>query len=101
MSGKKQNLNPMWKKLMNLIDLGEPTSFLPCVLGMHSTNESVVDEYRLMFESRISARATEKKLRGWEEIPRVPVAWLFWHERYCDLANERLQHVLWSLFFPN
>ena len=28
MAGKKQNLSPMWKKLMKLVDLGEPTSFL-------------------------------------------------------------------------
>ena len=28
MSGRKQNLNPMWKKLMKLVDLGELTSFL-------------------------------------------------------------------------
>ena len=26
--GRKENLNPMWKKLMKLVDLGEPTSFL-------------------------------------------------------------------------
>ena len=28
MTGKKQNTASMWKKLMNLVDLGEPTSFL-------------------------------------------------------------------------
>ena len=34
MSGRKQNLDPMWKKLVSLVDLGEPTSFLDrmCVL---------------------------------------------------------------------
>ena len=26
--GRKQHLNPMWKTLMKLVDLGEPTSFL-------------------------------------------------------------------------
>ena len=38
MTGRKQNMGPMWKKLMKLVDLGEPTSFLDHVyLGMHST----------------------------------------------------------------
>ena len=27
-NGWKQNMAPMWKKLMKLMDLGEPTSFL-------------------------------------------------------------------------
>ena len=38
MSGKKQNLDPMWKVLNKEVDLGEPTSSLrSCILGMHST----------------------------------------------------------------
>ena len=38
MDVRKQNMDPMWKNLMKLVDLGEPTSFLDCVyLGMHST----------------------------------------------------------------
>ena len=28
MAGTKQNMAPMWKNLMNVVDLGEPTSFL-------------------------------------------------------------------------
>ena len=28
MTGKRQNKAPMWKKLMNIVDLEEPTSFL-------------------------------------------------------------------------
>ena len=27
-AGKKQNLDPMWKKWMKHVDLGEPSSFL-------------------------------------------------------------------------
>ena len=39
MAGRKQNLSPMRKKLMKLVDLGEPTSFIPWPResGMHST----------------------------------------------------------------
>ena len=35
-SGKKQNLDLMWKLLNKEVDLGEPTSFLDhCILGLH------------------------------------------------------------------
>ena len=50
LAGKKQNINPMWKVFNKEVDLGEPTSFLDHVyLGC-----------RAMFESRISAGATDK-----------------------------------------
>ena len=55
----------MWKVLNKEVDLGEPTSFLDHVLlGLHSTSmrskQDIVDNYRTMFESRISAGRTEK-----------------------------------------
>ena len=38
MAGNKQNMAPMWKKLMKNVDvLGTPIISWPCVLGMHST----------------------------------------------------------------
>ena len=45
---------------MKLVDLGQPTSFfdhvyLECTQRERKSNESFVDEYREMFESRISA----------------------------------------------
>ena len=60
----------MWKKLMKLVDLGEPTSFLVHVYLRYTQrecepNECFFDEYRNMLESRISAGAIEKLL-GWE-----------------------------------
>ena len=33
MAGKKQNLDPMWKRVTKDVDLGEPTSFLDRVLS--------------------------------------------------------------------
>ena len=65
MAGKKQNVSPMWKNLMKLVDLGEPTSFLDNVYLGHTQreckpNENIIDQYREMFESRISAAATER-----------------------------------------
>ena len=67
MIGRTHNLNPLLKKLMKLVDLGEPTSFLDHVyLGWTQreckTNESIVEECKNMFESRISAGATGKLL---------------------------------------
>ena len=38
MAGKKQNMAPMWKRLMKNVDLEEPTSLLDHVyFGMYST----------------------------------------------------------------
>ena len=64
LAGKKQNIDPMWKVLNN-VDLGEPTSFLDhanlgCTQRQCEISKDIVDNYRTMFESRISAGATEK-----------------------------------------
>ena len=65
LAGKKQNINPMWKVLNKEVDLGEPTSFhnhvhLGCTQRQCEISKDVVDNYRTMFESRISAGAIEK-----------------------------------------
>ena len=65
LAGKKQNLDPMWKLLNKEVDLGEPTSFLDhvylgCTQRQCEISKNTVDNYRTMFESRISAGATEK-----------------------------------------
>ena len=67
LAGKKQNLDPMWKILNKEVDLGEPTSFLDhvylgCTQRQCETSKNTVDNYRTMFESRISAVRTEKLL---------------------------------------
>ena len=64
LAGKKQNINPMWKVLNKEVDLGEPTSFLDhvylgCTQRKCKISKDIVDNYRTMFESRIST-ATEK-----------------------------------------
>ena len=58
-------IDQMWQKLMKHVDLGEPTSFLDyvylgCTQRECEPKESLVNDYRKMFESRISAEATEK-----------------------------------------
>ena len=65
LAGKKQNLDPMWKVLNEEVDLGEPTSFLDhvylgCTQRQCETSKDIVDNYRTMFESRISAEGVEK-----------------------------------------
>ena len=55
----------MWKVLNKEVDLGEPTSFLDqvflgCTQRQCGISKDIVDNYRIMFESRISAGATEK-----------------------------------------
>ena len=103
LAGKKQNLDPMWKLLDKEVDLGEPTSFLDhvylgCTQRQCQTSKDNVDNYRTMFESRISAVWTEK-LRYSENF-RIS-SWSFdveGHakncvERYCELANKTTQQL--------
>ena len=65
LAGKKQNIDPMWKVLNKEVDLGEPTSFLDhvylgCTQRQCEISKDIVDNYRTMFESRISAGGVEK-----------------------------------------
>ena len=90
---------------MKLVDLGEPTSFLDhvylgCTQRECKPNESNIEEYRKMFQSGISAGATEK-LPGWEKPHAKTVAWSYdmegqskkCVERYCELANEKSEQL--------
>ena len=72
MTGKKENMTPMWKKLMKNVDPDETDSFLDhvclgCTQRECKPNEIIIEEYTKMFESPISAGATEK-LPGWENL---------------------------------
>ena len=65
--GKKQNIIPMWKVLNKEVDLGEATSFLDhvylvCTQRQCEVSKDIVDNYRTMFESRISAGPTENTI---------------------------------------
>ena len=103
----------MWKVLNRQVDLGEPTSFLDhvylgCTPKHCETRKHIVDNHRTMFESRISAGATGKKLPS-SENPDVST-WSYdmeghakkCMERYCELANkttEQLHTVSTHAFF--
>ena len=79
-SGCKQNWGPMWKKnSWNLSILKNQhhcltTCILGCTQREWKPNETIIDEYRKRFESRISAGATEN-LPGWEKPHAKTVAW--------------------------
>ena len=103
LAGKKQNFDPMWKVLKKEVDLGEPTSFLDhvylgCTQRQCEISKDIVDNYRTMFESRISAGRTEKL--PYSENVRIS-SWSYdmaGHakkcvEQYCELANKTTQQL--------
>ena len=94
---------------MKDVDLGEPTSFLDhvylgCTQRQCEISKDIVDNYRRMFESRISAVATEKmsetKATGKPDAETIS-SWSYdmeGHaqkcvERYCELANETTEQL--------
>ena len=103
LAGKKHNIDPMWKVLNKEVDLGEPTSFLDhvylgCTQRQCEVSQNIVDNYRTMFESRISAGGTEKL--PFSQNTRIS-SWSYdmvGHakkcvERYCELANKTTQQL--------
>ena len=93
----------MWKVLDKEVDLGEPTSFLDhenlgCIQRQSEINKDIVDNYRTMFESRISAGATEKLpcsenlcISSWSYDMEGHAKKCV--ERYCELANKTTQQL--------
>ena len=100
---KKHNFDPIWKVLNKEVDLGEPSSFLDhvylgCTQRQRETSKDIVDNYRTMFESRISAERTEK-LPYSENLSISSSSYdMEGHakkcvERYCELANKTTQQL--------
>ena len=105
MARKKQNLAPTWEKLMKDVDIEESTSFLDhvyleCTQRECKPNEKIIGQYNKMFESRISAGATEQ-LPGWDTPRAKTSAWSFdveGHarkcvERYCEWASKKTEQL--------
>ena len=104
LAGKKQNFDPMWKLLNKEVDLGEPTSFLDhvylgCTQRQCEISKDIVDNYRTMFESRISAGGIREITIPSENL-RIS-SWSYdmeGHakkcvERYCELSNKTTQQL--------
>ena len=102
-AGRKQNIDSMWKVLNKEVDLGEPTSFLDhvflgCTQRQCEISKDIVDKYRAMFESRISAGRTEKL--PYSENLRIS-SWSYDMEgharkcvqRYFELSNKTTQQL--------
>ena len=109
LAGKKQNISPTWKILMKDVDLGEPTLFFDHVYLRYTQREceiskDIVDSYRSVFESSISAGATEKfpetKATGKPDADTIS-SWSYDMEghamkcvaRYCEVANKTTQQL--------
>ena len=99
MAGKKQNIDPMWKVLNKEVDLGDLDHVhLGCTQRQCEISKDIVDNDRTMFESRISAGATEKLPRS-ENL--CISSWSYdmeGHakkcvERYCELAKRTTQQL--------
>ena len=102
--GKKQKKGLMWKKLMKTVDLGEPTLFHDHVYsGLTQRecepNETGIEQYKKMLETRNSAGPTErlpggkhfskKQLRGpmtWKDMLKNAVS-------YCELAKKKTEQL--------
>ena len=103
LTGKKQNIDPMWKVLNKEVDFGEPTSFLDhvhlgCTQRQREISKDIVDNYRTMVESRISAGATEKipcsenlRISSWPYDMKGHAKKCA--ERSCELANRTTQQL--------
>ena len=103
LAGEKQNIDPMWKVLNKEVDLGEPTSFLDhvylgCTYRQCEISKYIVDNYRVIFESRISAGGTEKL--PYPENFRISSRSCDMEghakkcvERYCEFANKTTQQL--------
>ena len=103
LAGKKQNIDPMWKVLDKEVDLGEPASFLDhvylgCTQRQCEISKDIVDSYRTMFESRISAWGLEKlpflqnlRISSWSYDMAGHAKKCV--ERYCELANKTTQQL--------
>ena len=82
---------------MKEVDLEKPTQFLDqvnlgCPQRECKPNNDLIEEYRLMFESRISAGATEKLAGSGNTSTNVMVAQKC-VRRYCELAIKYVEQV--------
>ena len=105
MAGQKQNMAPMWKKLMKNVDIGEPTSFvdhvfLGCTQHECKSNEKIIEQLFLKKSlNHVFLLEQLKNYHGGKKPHAKTVAWSYdmeGHarkcvERYCELANKRVE----------
>ena len=77
-AGKKQNVAPMWKKLIWNVDIDEFTSFLDhvdlgCTQRERKPNEATIEQHTKKIESRVSAGATGENYRDGKDLTHKPL----------------------------
>ena len=91
-----------WKLLNKEVDLGEPTSFfdhvyLGCTQRQCEISKDIGDNYRTMFESRVSAERKEKlpysenRASSWSYDREGHAKKCV--ERYCEVSNKTTQQL--------
>ena len=91
-------MTPMWKMMQN-VNIGEPTSFLDhAYLGCNQLdckpNETIIEHYTMMFESRISFGAKENWARAnCGVILRHGGTRSKCVERYCEQAYKKVEQL--------
>ena len=102
LAGEKQNIDPMWKVPLKEVDLGEPTSFLDhvyfgCTQRDSQISRDIVDNYRKMFESSISAGAKESYFVQGNLTQTFPDGAMIWkvmqRNVWSDIANWRTEQL--------
>ena len=95
LAGKKQNIDPMWK-VLNTSFLDHV--YLDCSQRQCEISKDILDNYRTMFESRISEGTTEKlalseniRISSWSYDMEGHTKKCV--ERYCELANRTTQQL--------
>ena len=92
-AGRQQKMDHMWKQLMELVDLDEPTPFLDhACFGMYSTGtqterEIVLDENVKMFH------LAQLKMPGWEKLHAKTVTWDYDMETHTKKCVERYREL--------
>ena len=83
-AGKKQNLALMCKKLMKNVDIEDPTSYLDhvylgCTQRQCKPDDTIIEQQKKIFESRISAGATGRNFQNGkshvQKFQRGPTTW--------------------------
>ena len=105
---RKKNIDPTWKVLSKEVGLGEPTFFLDhaylgCTQRKCEISKYIVDNYRTMFESRISAGEVDKL--PFPQNLRIS-SWCYdmdGHakkcvERYCEFGKQDDTTTLQSIY---
>ena len=87
MAGKKQNVAPMWKRVMKNVDIDEPTSYLNhvylgCTQRECKPNQTIIEQYTKMFESRVFGE--QQKITGMAKTSHTNRSVVKRHGRTCS-----------------